>query len=102
MLSHFRSELLEMGTVMSAALWRLLPDWAGKGPVLEVLFLATNPNMRERQWAVELERDLCWRCSSWQPIQTCESASGLWNSRETCAGGALLGNQSKHARAPVG
>merc|ERR1712146_618209 len=47
-----------MGNVICAVLWRLLPSWQNKGPVLEVLFLATSPQLRERQWALELEQEL--------------------------------------------
>jgi len=47
-----------MNPVLSAVLWRLLPIWEDKGPVLEVLFLATSPGMREHGWAEELETEL--------------------------------------------
>lgn len=47
-----------MNPVVCAVLWRLLPSWEDKGTVLEVLFLATSPEMREGGFAFQLENDL--------------------------------------------
>jgi len=52
------------GNVVSAVLWRLISGWEGAagavraGPVLEVLFLATHPAMREVGLATKLVKEL--------------------------------------------
>jgi hypothetical protein len=50
--------LNQMGPVLCTVLWRLLPSWQDKGPVLEILFLATCQELREMGWANELEGEL--------------------------------------------
>merc|ERR1712032_1601167 len=56
--AFLRHDIRTMNPVICAVLWRLLPNWQDKGPVLEVLFLATSPEMWERGWAAELEEEL--------------------------------------------
>jgi len=63
----FKSGARELGAgdVVAAVLWRLIFGWEGAnglfsngGPVLEVLFLATAPGMRESGHALELIAEL--------------------------------------------
>jgi GNAT superfamily N-acetyltransferase len=53
----------ESRALVCAVVWRLLPNWTGApgmqgGPVLEVLFLATNPEYRESGEAMRLVQEL--------------------------------------------
>lgn len=65
----WRASAGDFGIITNAVLWRLLDGWAGStpgcpggqvrgGPVLEVLFLATRPDLREEGQACKLVQEL--------------------------------------------
>lgn len=56
--SFLADDILNMNPILCSVLWRLLPSWQNKGPVLEVLFLATSKDVREQGWANELVEEL--------------------------------------------